>query len=113
MRHQLIRSTVLAVGLAIAIILVPVAIAIWRASTEHEGLVVSWLDGGPSAASSLKLVALCLLLALVGLGVGVLVASRQARRLADPMTQLADRAERLGAGESRIQPMHSGILEVD
>ena len=29
------------------------------------------------------------------------------------MTLLADRAERLGAGESRIQPLHSGIAEID
>jgi signal transduction histidine kinase len=29
------------------------------------------------------------------------------------MTLLADRAERLGAGESRIQPLHSGIAELD
>jgi signal transduction histidine kinase len=113
MRQQLIRSTALAVGLAIAIILVPVAFGIWRAATQHQGLLLAWLDDEASLSASLKLVGLCLVLALLGLGAGVLVASRQAHLLAEPMTQLADRAERLGAGESRIQPLHSGIAELD
>mgnify|MGYP000636160829 FL=1 len=44
---------------------------------------------------------------------GMLVASLEARRFAEPMTQLVDRAEKLGVGQSRFQPLVTGILEVD
>jgi signal transduction histidine kinase len=52
-------------------------------------------------------------LSVVAVLSGVFVASRQARKFAEPMTQLADRAERLGAGESRFQPLVTGLVEVD
>ena len=42
---------------------------------------------------------------VIAVAVGVLVASRQARKFAEPMTGLAERAERLGAGESRLEPL--------
>ena len=113
MRQQLIRSTILAVGLAILITMTPVAIAIWRTTVENRGVLVEWLAQGSPASVSLRLGAIVVALAAVALGAGVLVATRQAHRLARPMTQLADRAERLGAGESRIQPLHSGIAELD
>jgi signal transduction histidine kinase len=45
--------------------------------------------------------------------VGVLIASLQARRFAEPMVQLAVRAERMGAGESQFPPLVTGIREVD
>jgi signal transduction histidine kinase len=93
--------------------MVPIAFGIWRAKSHHTGMLVSWLNDEAPASSSLKLVGLLVLLALAALGAGVVVASRQAHLLSEPMTQLADRAERLGAGESRIQPLHSGIAELD
>src|SRR5665811_945755 len=52
-------------------------------------------------------------LAVVAVLAGVLVASLKARKFAEPMTQLVDRAERLGAGESQFQPLVTGIREVD
>jgi signal transduction histidine kinase len=112
MRQQLIRSTVLAVALAIAIIIVPVVLGLWRAS-QGDGLVHDWLGEGMPLTISAKLAGVLLTLCLVALAAGVVVAIRQALRLATPMTMLADRAERLGAGESRIQPLHSGIAELD
>ncbi|KQU69349.1 histidine kinase [Phycicoccus sp. Root563] len=113
MRQQLIRSTVLAVGLAIVITMVPVAVAIWRATVAGRGVVATWLSAGTPTETSLRLVGIAIALSVLALGVGVFVAIQQARRLSRPMTQLADRAERLGAGESRIQPLHSGIAELD
>ncbi|HEV7195459.1 MAG TPA: HAMP domain-containing sensor histidine kinase [Pedococcus sp.] len=112
MRQQLIRSTVLAVVLAIAIIMIPVGVGLWRAS-EGNGLIHDWLGQGMPLGSSLRITALLLALCVLALGIGVVVAIQQAKRLARPMTMLADRAERLGAGESRIQPLNSGIAEVD
>ncbi|KRF24121.1 sensor histidine kinase KdpD [Phycicoccus sp. Soil803] len=113
MRQQLIRSTVLAVGLAILITMAPVVIAIWNSSVNGRGAVSEWLDEGTPTATTVRLFLIVVGLAVLALAAGVFVATRQARRMALPMTLLADRAERLGAGESRIQPLHSGISEVD
>src|SRR5689334_5845012 len=113
MRQQLIRSTVLAVGLAILITMAPVVIAIWNSSVNGRGAVARWLDAGTPSSTSLRLLLIVVGLAVLALAAGVFVAIQQARRLALPMTLLADRAERLGAGESRIQPLHSGIAELD
>src|SRR6476646_11543221 len=113
MRQQLIRSTVLAVALAILITMTPVAFAIWNATVHGQGVVATWLENGTPAATSIRLVLVVIGLGVAALGVGVLVAIRQAHRMARPMTLLAERAERLGAGESRIQPINSGIAELD
>ena len=113
MRQQLIRSTVLAVGLAILITMAPVVIAIWNSSVNGRGAVSEWLDQGTPTSTTVGLFLIVVGLAVLALAAGVFVATRQARRMALPMTLLADRAERLGAGESRIQPLHSGIAELD
>ena len=113
MRQQLIRSTVLAVALAILITMAPVVVAIWNSTVNGRGTVARWLDQGTPTSTSLRLVLIVVGLAVLALAAGVFVATQQARRLALPMTLLADRAERLGAGESRIQPLHSGIAELD
>ena len=113
MRQQLIRSTVLAVGLAIVITMAPVAWGIWNASANGRGLVGTWLAEGTPADTTMRLAAIVVGLAVLALAVGVVVATREAHQLSQPMRALADRAERLGAGESRIQPLHSGIAELD
>ncbi|GAA2169622.1 HAMP domain-containing sensor histidine kinase [Pedococcus bigeumensis] len=113
MRQQLIRSTVLAVGLAILITMAPVVVAIWNSSVHGRGVVAHWLDSGTPTSTTIRLSLIVAGLAVLALAAGVFVATQQARRLALPMTLLADRAERLGAGESRIQPLHSGIAELD
>jgi signal transduction histidine kinase len=113
MRQQLIRSTVLAVALAILITMAPVVIAIWNSSVNGRGAVAEWLDQGTPTSTSIRLFLIVVGLGVLALVAGVVVATQQARRMALPMTLLADRAERLGAGESRIQPLHSGIAELD
>lgn len=113
MRQQLIRSTALAVSLAILITMAPVGFAIWRATVRGRGVVAQWLDAGTPASTSMRLGGVVIALAVLALGAGVFVAIQQAQRLSRPMTLLADRAERLGAGESRIQPLHTGIAELD
>jgi signal transduction histidine kinase len=113
MRQQLIRSTVAAVGLAIAITLVPVIVAVWRATSTDGGLLRRWAAEGSPAPTSWQIVGVLAGLGLAALAVGILVAIREARQLARPMSELAIRAERLGAGESRIQPLDSGIAELD
>ncbi len=113
MRQKLIRSTVLAVALAILITMTPVVFGIWNATVRDQGVVASWLDGGTPASMSFRLVLIVLCLGALALAAGVVVAIRQAHSLSLPMTLLAERAERLGAGESRIQPIDSGIAELD
>ncbi|MFC8501825.1 sensor histidine kinase [Pedococcus sp. NPDC057267] len=114
MRQQLIRSTVLAVGLAIVITMAPVGFAIWNASVgDGRGVVGRWLAAGTPPETSMRLVGVVVALAALALAAGVFVAIRQAHKMSQPMRALADRAERLGAGESRIQPLHSGIAELD
>lgn len=113
MREQLVRSTVLAVGLAIVIIVAPLITAAWWLSAHDTARLRQWLDYGAPTGTSLQLVGLIVALSVLAMGAGVLLASRQAQRLSRPMTVLAERAERLGVGESRMPPLNSGIAELD
>jgi signal transduction histidine kinase len=53
------------------------------------------------------------LISVVAVAAAVALGLVQARRLARPLVQLAGNAERLGAGESRLTPIRSGVAEVD
>ena len=113
MRHQLIRSTATAVAIAVVVTLAPVAFALWRAATTGKGMVIDWLADDSPPKATIQIVGIVVAFAIVALAAGVFVAMRLANRLVVPVTQLAERAERLGAGESRIQPLDSGIAELD
>jgi signal transduction histidine kinase len=113
MRQQLIRSTLAAVLLSVAIIVLPLGVGAWWAIRDNAVRLRGWADRPDLDFQPLRLVAVIVALSLVAVLAGVLVASLQARRFAEPMTQLAERAERLGAGESRFQPLVTGIGEID
>jgi len=113
MRKQLLRSTFAAVLLSVVIIGLPVGFASWWAMADNAVRLRGWLDRPDLALQPIPLLAIIAALSVVAVLAGVFVASRQARKFAEPMTQLADRAERLGAGESRFQPLVTGIVEVD
>jgi signal transduction histidine kinase len=53
------------------------------------------------------------LLSVVAFGLAALTAVGQARRLSRPLDVLADNAERLGRGESRLRTVRSGVPELD
>jgi len=109
-----VRSTFAAVLLAVLVIGFPLALAGWLAATDDYKRLRGWLDGPlPLVLRPLPLVLIVAGLAVIAVLAGVLMASLQARRFAEPMTQLVDRAERLGAGESQFQPLVTGIREVD
>jgi signal transduction histidine kinase len=114
MRRQLVRSTFAAVLLAVVMMAVPLGVALWWASADDFGRLRGWLGehSGPPAEPVL-LLGVLVGLSMIAVLAGVLVASLKARRFAEPMTQLVDRAERLGAGESHFQPLVTGIAEVD
>ena len=113
MRDQLVRSTFASVLLSVVIIAVPVGVAGWWAIADNALRLRGWLDQPNFSLQPIRLVAVMVTLSVVAVVAGVFMASLQARKFAGPMTQLADRAERLGAGESRFQPLVTGIVEVD
>uniref|UniRef100_UPI0015F08DD3 HAMP domain-containing histidine kinase n=1 Tax=Pseudonocardia pini TaxID=2758030 RepID=UPI0015F08DD3 len=54
-----------------------------------------------------------ILLVVLSVGTGAVVATVTARRLAEPLLDVADRAARLGAGDFRLAPHRHGIPELD
>lgn len=113
MRRLLLRSTLAAVGAALAIFGVPilvVGVLVTLSPPEQRSEVVSRTTGLPGV---LVVTSFVLVLVLCGLAAGWFVAQRRSRLLGDPLTELAARAERLGAGESRFMPLDSGIGELD
>lgn len=113
MRERLVRATVLAVVLSVLIIGVPLLVGAAWLLLDGGARLRGWVQAGSLLSQSLQGLGVITGLSLLALAVGVLVASAQARRFAEPMTQLAERAERLGAGESRFEPLDSGIAEID
>ena len=113
MRKQLVRSTFASVLLSVLIIGLPLgAVGLW-ALGDNAARLRGWLDqpGGPTLP--VWLLPLIGALSVIAVAAGVVVAFVQAREFAEPLALLADRAERLGAGESRFQPLVTGIAEVD
>jgi signal transduction histidine kinase len=60
-----------------------------------------------------ELTVLVALLVVLSVGTGTVVATVTARRLAEPMRHVADRAARLGAGDFRPDPNRYGVEELD
>lgn len=61
----------------------------------------------------LQATALVLAAIVLSVAVGAVVATLTARRLADPLQQVAGRAARLGAGDFKQAPLRHGIPELD
>ncbi len=113
MREQLLRSTVTALAVALAIVAVPLMVLALVVGTRSPAGRIVIVDRTMTPGAVTGIVAVPLALALVALGVGAWIAWRQAARFSEPIAMLAERAERLGAGESRFKPLDSGIAEVD
>lgn len=61
----------------------------------------------------LQVTLVVVLLVVLSVGAGALVAIVTAKRLAEPLRDVADRAKRLGAGDFRSAPHRHGIPELD
>ena len=113
MRAALVRGTMVAVGGVIAILVTP-SVIVWtwvltRPASELGALGDAWRG----TRGLTLLLALTVLQILAVVAVSRVIANRQASRLTEPMTELAERAERLGAGESRVGRTETGIDEID
>jgi signal transduction histidine kinase len=113
MRKQLVRSTFASVLLSVGIIGLPLGAAGLWALGDNAARLRGWLDQSDGPTLTVRLLALIGALSVIAVAAGVVVAFVQARKFAEPLALLADRAERLGAGESRFQPLVTGIAEVD
>jgi signal transduction histidine kinase len=86
------------------------------AETLPFGLNGSAVLSEPAAemrSRQLQATALVLSAVLLSIAVGAVVATVTARRLADPLQQVAGRAARLGAGDFRPAPHRHGVPELD
>ncbi|MGH3830434.1 MAG: sensor histidine kinase [Pseudonocardiaceae bacterium] len=101
MRWRILRSTVIAVAITGLILGGALVFVSWRLA-EHS-----------PAAHPVRALALACLLVGLSVGIGAAIATHTARRLAGPLTDVAERADRLGAGDFRPVPARSGIPELD
>ncbi len=111
MRALLLRSVLLAAGLAVLVVAVPAALAVLWAGGPGRATVSGWLASGTGLVVG-GLVGL-VVLALLGLVVAVVLARRWGRTVAQPLERLAEAAERLSQGRTDLDPVVSGVPEVD
>ncbi|MFD1504370.1 ATP-binding protein [Georgenia yuyongxinii] len=71
------------------------------------------VDAGDVRWQATQVVLLVVAAAVLALGVGILVARHQARRLSAPLIYLAASAEQVGSGQVRPRMKPSGIEEID
>ena len=79
----------------------------------HHGTVRLSIDAGPMRTTQTQVALLVALVVVATIGIGFLVASVTARRLARPLRHVADRASRLGAGDFRLDRTRYDVLELD
>lgn len=113
MRSALLRVTMLAVGWVIAVLVVPVAVLRIAALTLPDPELARILDPLRGSRGAVLVIAVAVLQVVLAVLLARFIALRQSRRLTEPMTALAEHAERFGAGASRLRPMDSGIPEID
>lgn len=83
------------------------------APLAQGGQLVLTVDARPLRQLQAELTGLIALLVVLSVGTGTVVATVTARRLAEPMRHVADRAARLGAGDFRPDPNRYGVEELD
>ena len=84
-----------------------------EAATTHGVLVRVSVARDDVRLDMLRAGGVVFAISVVAVAAAVALGLVQARRLSRPMVQLAGNAERLGAGESRLTPISSGVAEVD
>lgn len=109
MRRALLRSTLISVAIAMAVLAAPSTVIGW--------LILRMLDEAGLRGEPLVTREAYLLVTFGAAALAILLAvvatRHQAKKVAAPLAELADQAERLGAGDTRQVAIHSGIEEVD
>lgn len=85
----------------------------FAAPLAQGGHLVLTENARPLRQLQAELTGLIALLVVLSVGTGTVVATVTARRLAEPMRHVADRAARLGAGDFRPDPNRYGVEELD
>ncbi|KAA2260905.1 HAMP domain-containing histidine kinase [Solihabitans fulvus] len=83
------------------------------ARIAHQGTVLLTVSAQPLRTRQIQVAGLVVLLVVLSVGTGTVVATVTARRLAEPLKHVADRARRLGAGDFRPDPNRHGVPELD
>ncbi len=79
----------------------------------RKGTVTIQLPAGPTRARQTQVAGLVLLVIVITIAIASGVAIVTARRLAQPLGHVANRAGRLGAGDFRPDPRRYGVAELD
>jgi signal transduction histidine kinase len=79
----------------------------------QHGTVRLSIDAGPMRTTQTQVALLVALVVVATIGIGFLVASVTARRLARPLRHVAERATRLGAGDFRLDRTRYEVHELD
>lgn len=112
MRRQVLLTTAYAVGGALLVVLVPVAVlGVWVV-TSRTAAVTAWM-GEPMMNRALQVLGVLLVIALLVAGVTTALVSWLSGRVTEPLTRLAESAEQFGAGTTKLDPIRSGIPEVN
>lgn len=83
------------------------------APVVRGGRVSVSIPADPMQTTQLQAGGFVLLLVVFSVGIGTVVATVTARRLAEPLRHVADRAARLGAGDFRPDPARYEVRELD
>lgn len=112
MRRQLMRSALLTVVIAVVVTGVPVMVVGGWLVGSQQGILERWTGVSPMARV-LEVGLGVLVLCLVAVGIAVAVVGRWSRSMSEPMERLVAAAERLGQGRADVEPIESGIPEID
>src|SRR6476620_6602196 len=112
MRRQLVRTTAYAVIAAMLVVLLPLSVlGVWVV-TQRPAAVQAWLTE-TAVDRSLQLLGGLVVVALLIVAVTLALVQRMSLRLTEPLTRLAEAAEKLNEGTTKLDPIRSDIPEID
>ena len=112
MQKLLVRATLRAVLVAVLVVWLPVVIVALVLAFRRPDLIEVFL-GQPAPVRGAQTVLAAIGLLAASFLLITATARRQARRISEPLTELTSIAEHLGEGASRLEPLRSGIPEID
>ncbi len=112
MQKLLVRATLRAVLVAVLVVWLPVVIFALVLAFRRPDLIEVFL-GQPAPVRGAQTVLAAIGLLAASFLLITATARRQARRISEPLTELTSIAEHLGEGASRLEPLRSGIPEID